>query len=125
MIKVMHKGDFKKTEKFLSGARHVNFKPVLIRYAKAGVAALREATPKDTGKTSESWGYEIDIGDGEASVTWTNSNIHEGVPIAIILQYGHGTGGGGYVVGQDYINPALRAIFDDLARAAWGEVTRL
>lgn len=122
-IKVFQKGDFKKTEKFLQGARVFNIKSLLKRYGEAGVRALASATPKDTGETASSWGYEIQTDRTGARVIWTNSNIKNGIPIAIILQYGHGTGGGGYVQGRDYINPALRSIFDQLAAAAWKEVT--
>ena len=122
-VKVFHKGDFKKTEKFLRGAKVFNVKGLLRRYGEAGVRALAAATPKDTGETAASWGYRIEIDSTGASVIWTNSKIVDGVSIAIILQYGHGTGGGGYVQGRDYINPALRDIFDQLAEAAWKEVT--
>lgn len=122
-VKVFHKGDFKKTEKFLEGARTFNLKGLLKRYGEAGVRALAAATPKDTGLTAESWGYEIQTSRDEARVIWTNSNVVEGIPIAIIIQFGHGTGGGGYVQGRDYINPAMRTIFDQLADAAWKEVT--
>lgn len=123
-VKVFHKGDFRKTEKFLEGARLFNVRPLLKRYGEAGVRALAAATPKDTGELASSWGYEIQTDRTEARVIWTNSKIVDGIPIAIILQYGHGTGGGGYVQGRDYINPAMRNIFDQLADAAWKEVTR-
>ena len=122
-VKVFHKGDFRKTEKFLEGARTFNIRPLLKRYGEAGVRALAAATPKDTGELASSWGYEIQTDRTEARVIWTNSKIVDGIPIAIILQYGHGTGGGGYVQGRDYINPAMRTIFDQLAEAAWKEVT--
>lgn len=122
-VKVFTKGDFRKTEKFLDGARVFNIRGLLKRYGEAGVRALSAATPKDTGETAASWGYEIETSKGEARVIWTNSNVVNGIPIAIILQYGHGTGGGGYVQGRDYINPAMRNIFDQLAEAAWKEVT--
>lgn len=123
-VKVFHKGDFRKTEKFLEGARTFNVKGLLKRYGEAGVRALAAATPKDTGELASSWGYEIQTDRTGARVIWTNSKIVDGIPIAIILQYGHGTGGGGYVQGRDYINPAMRNIFDQLADAAWKEVTR-
>lgn len=122
-VKTFHKGDFKKTEKFLRGAKVFNVKALLKRYGEAGVRALAAATPKDTGELASSWGYVIQTDRTGASIIWTNSKIVDGVPIAIILQYGHGTGGGGYVQGRDYINPALRDIFDQLAEAAWKEVT--
>ena len=123
-IKVFQKGDFKKTEKFLQGAKLIDIRGLLKRYGEAGVRALASATPKDTGETASSWGYEIQTDHTGARVIWTNSNIKNGIPIAIILQYGHGTGGGGYVQGRDYINPALQSIFDQLADAAWKEVTK-
>lgn len=123
-VKVFHKGDFKKTEKFLKGVKAFNIKPLLKRYGEAGVRALAAATPKDTGELASSWGYEIQTDRTGARVIWTNSKIVDGIPIAIILQYGHGTGGGGYVQGRDYINPAMRHIFDELAEAAWKEVTK-
>lgn len=122
-VKVFTKGDFKKTEKFLQGAKVFNIRGLLKRYGEAGVRALAAATPKDTGETASSWGYEIQTDRTEARVIWTNSNVVDGISIAIILQYGHGTGGGGYVQGRDYINPALAVIFDQLAAAAWKEVT--
>lgn len=121
--KIFVKGDLKKTIKFLNGANVFNLKKLLKRYGEAGVRALVAATPKDTGELASSWGYEIQTDRTSASVIWTNSKIVEGVPIAIILQYGHGTGNGGYVQGRDYINPAMRGIFDQLAEAAWKEVT--
>lgn len=124
-VKVFHKGDFKKTEKFLTGALTWNIKPLLRRYGEAGVRALAAATPKDTGELASSWGYEILTDRTGARVIWTNSKIVDGIPIAIILQYGHGTGGGGYVQGRDYINPAMRHIFDELAAAAWKELKDL
>lgn len=122
-VKVFHKGDLAKTEKFLKGARTFNLRGLLKRYGEAGVRALAAATPKDSGLTASSWGYEIQTDSSEARVIWTNSNVVEGYPIAILLQYGHGTGTGGYVQGRDYINPALAAIFDELAESAWKEVT--
>lgn len=123
-LRVFHKGDFKKTERFLEGAKTFNIRPLLKRYGEAGVRALAAATPKDTGELASSWGYEIQTDRTGARVIWTNSKIVNGIPIAIILQYGHGTGGGGYVQGRDYINPAMRHIFDELADAAWKEVTK-
>ena len=91
-------------------------------YGKIGVDALASATPKDTGQTAASWSYEIEQGPGSSKITWKNSNINEGVNIAVILQYGHGTGTGGYVVGRDYKKPAIQPIFDQIADAAWKEV---
>ena len=98
---------------------------MLERYGQAGVAALASATPKDSGLTADSWDYEITHNGKETTIASTNSNISNGVNIAIILQYGHGTKGGGYVAGRDYINPAIQPIFDKMANEAWREVTNL
>lgn len=89
------------------------------------MAALSAATPVDSGVTATSWSYEIIQNGSSISIVWNNSNVQEGINIAIILQYGHGTRNGGYVSGRDYINPALKPIFDKMADAAWKEVTRL
>ena len=89
------------------------------------MAALASATPTETGKTASSWFYEISHNKGSATITFSNSNINKGVPIAIILQYGHGTGTGGWVEGRDYINPAIQPIFDKIANEAWKEVTKV
>jgi len=96
---------------------------ILDKYGKIGVEALANATPVDTGETASSWNYSIEHGKNGASLTWNNSNINNGVPIAIIIQYGHGTRGGGYVQGRDYINPAMRPVFDEIADRVWKEVT--
>lgn len=96
----------------------------LDKFGEQGVRALAEATPKDTGATADSWYYKI-VNDGKSyAIQWLNSNVNEGVPIAIILQYGHATGTGGYVEGIDYINPAIQPIFERIARDAWREVRR-
>lgn len=125
MIVVKHRGNFNKTENFLKRASRFDIRRILERYAKEGVAALSAATPVDSGLTASSWGYEITINRGSYVISWTNSNINDGVPIAIILQYGHGTGTGGWVEGRDYINPAMQPIFDKIADEAWREVTKL
>lgn len=125
MIRIKHSGSFKNTERFLSKAKKLNLQSVLSRYAADGVQALAAATPVDSGRTANSWGYEIMITGSRYSVEWTNSNINDGVSVALILQFGHGTGTGGYVQGRDYINPAIRPIFDKMADAAWREVTKL
>lgn len=124
MIRVTSKGDWSKTRKFLAKAKDFNIRDILVEYAEKGVQALSGATPQDTGLTASSWGYDISVKKYESRITWTNSNIVDGVPIAVILQYGHGTGTGGYVEGVDYINPALRPIFEELANQAWKEVTK-
>lgn len=123
MITFKHKGDFKKTEKFLKKSLGKDYRKVLDRYGDYGVKALSAATPVESGITASSWSYEIVQKDSFISIVWKNSNIQKGVNIAVILQYGHGTRNGGYVEGRDYINPALRPIFDSLADAAWKEVT--
>lgn len=125
MITFVHHGDFKHTERFLKGASREDYLKVLDKYGREGVAALSAASPVDSGLTSESWDYEIQNGNGSYKIVWTNSNIHDGVPVAVIIQYGHGTGTGGYVEGRDYINPAMRSVFDAMADAAWREVTKL
>lgn len=117
------KGNFNKTEKFLKKSFGKNYLDVLEKYAKQGVEALSHATPIETGETAISWGYKIVKKDSSISIIWTNSHIEDGVNIAVILQYGHATRNGGYVSGRDYINPALRPIFDAMAKAAWKEVT--
>lgn len=122
-IKFVHKGDFKKTEKFLNKMKKQDYVKVLSKYGQMGVDALSRATPVDSGTTASSWSYEIEGNGGSATIYWTNTNINHGVSIAIILQYGHGTGTGGYVQGRDYINPAIRPVFDKMADAAWKEVT--
>lgn len=123
MFRVKHKGDFKKTEKLLKKSFGSNYRAILDRYGRQGVAALASATPKDTGETASSWSYEIIQNKRGLSIVWNNSYINHGVNIAIILQYGHATRNGGYVTGIDYINPALKPIFDSMATAAWKEVT--
>ena len=123
MIRIKQSGDFSKTERFLKKAQKMDFYKVLGKYARAGVNALASATPVDSGLTASSWDYEIVKEKNRISIYWTNLNINKGVPIAVILQYGHGTNGGGYVQGRDYINPAIQPIFDQIADAAWKEVT--
>lgn len=123
MITFRHKGDFGKTDKFLRRASKVDILGVLHKYGRKGVAALAAATPMESGLTASSWDYEVSMSRGSCSITWTNSHVNKGVPIAIILQYGHGTGTGGWVQGRDYINPAIQPIFDELANDAWKEVT--
>ena len=125
MITFKHKGDFSKVTKYLERARKgVNINS-LHQYGRAGVAALASATPIDTGLTASSWSYELSQANGVVRITFSNSNIQNGIPIAIILQYGHGTGTGGWVEGRDYINPAIQPIFDRIAEDAWKEVTML
>lgn len=125
MVTIRHKGDFSKTTKFLEGARRGDYLKILDKYGRAGVAALASATPVDSGITAASWYYEIERSNGTTRIVFGNANAVDGVPIAIILQYGHGTGTGGWVQGRDYINPAVQPIFDKLASDAWREVTKL
>ena len=124
MIKIRQKGDFKKLTSFLERAKEGLDIGVLDKYGRKGVAALSSATPVDTGLTASSWFYKIENKNGIAKIEFHNSNIQNGVPIAVILQYGHGTRNGGYVVGRDYINPAIQRVFDELAKKAWKEVAR-
>ena len=125
MISFRQKGDFSKLTHFLERAKESVRIGDLDKYGREGVAALSSATPIDSGETANSWSYEITNKDGSVTITFKNSNIQNGVPIAIILQYGHGTGTGGWVEGRDYINPAIQPIFDELADEAWREVTKV
>ena len=125
IIQFKQKGDFSKTESFLKKLRKLDLDSVLRKYGELGVQALANATPVETGKTAASWDYKIEKGKGVVTITWTNSNVNNGVPIALLIQYGHGTGTGGYVQGRDYIKPAILPIFDQLAEALWKEVTEL
>lgn len=124
MIRFKQKGNFDKTETFLKRAKNGEFYKALDTYGKRGVKALSDATPTDTGKTAGSWDYEITRSKGSVTITWTNSNVNDGVNIAVLIQYGHGTRNGGYVRGRDFINPAIRPIFDEIADGVWKEVTR-
>lgn len=125
MISFRHKGDFSKTTRYLKRAEKFSLSRVLDKYGREGVAALASATPIDSGETANSWYYEIERGNGSITIAFLNSHINKGVQIAIILQYGHGTGTGGWVQGRDYINPAIQPIFDKIADDAWREVTKL
>lgn len=124
MIKFTHKGDFKRTDTFLGKLRLFKFQNILKKYGQLGCEELAMNTPMDSGETASSWDYKIEEKPGSISIIWTNSNINDGVPIAVILQYGHGTNNGGYVQGIDYINPTMKPIFDKLAQEAWEEVTK-
>ena len=124
MISFRHKGDFSNLTSFLEKSKELIKMSDLDRYGREGVAALESATPVDTGLTASSWYYKIEHNDGSVSISFHNSNIQNGVPIAIILQYGHGTNNGGWVEGRDYINPAVQPIFDKIVNNAWKEVTK-
>jgi len=125
-VRFEQKGSFTNFEKFLTKSLHIKsfIKPILDKYGQRGVELLREATPKDTGKTSESWSYEIvQDNDGNYQIVWSNSNVvDEWANVALLLQYGHATRNGGYVKGIDYINPAIQQVFNDMADEAWKEV---
>lgn len=125
MISFRQKGDFSKLTRFLEKSKNAVHLGDLDKYGREGVAALSSATPIDTGVTANSWYYKIVNKNGSATISFYNSNIQNGVPIAIILQYGHGTRNGGWVEGRDYINPSIQPIFDRIANDAWREVTKL
>ena len=123
VITFHHKGNFQKTDNFLKKSKQGDYFRSLEKFAQEGVNALASATPIDSGKTAASWDYTISRSKGSVSITWTNSNINDGVNIAVIIQYGHRTRNGGYVQGRDYINPAIRPVFDKIAENVWKEVT--
>lgn len=125
MITFRQKGDFSKTTKYFNRLLEVVKMSDFDKYGREGVDALKSATPIDTGKTASSWYYDISHKNGSVIISFKNSNVVDGVPIAIIIQYGHGTRNGGYVQGRDYINPVIRPIFDRMAQNAWEEVTRV
>ena len=124
MITVESKGNFDNTEKLLKRIKSRDYLKVLDKFGQQGVTALSGATPTRSGKTASSWDYKVLVSGGGVTLQWTNSNINNGVSIAIILQYGHGTRNGGYVVGRDYINPAMRPLFDKMADEAWKAVIK-
>ena len=125
MITFRQKGDFSKLSRYLEKVKEAAKVGVLDKYGQAGVAALSSATPVESGLAAQSWYYEIERTKSSAVIRFLNSNVNNGVPIAVILQYGHGTGTGGWVEGRDYINPAIQPIFDNIAKDAWKEVTKL
>ena len=122
MITFKHKGSFKKTTIFFNKLLKRDFLSSLEKYGQMGVEALSAATPRDTGKTADSWEYTINNSGSTVSIVWSNSNTNNGVNIAVLLQYGHGTKNGGYVQGIDYINPTMKQVFDKIAKDAWTEV---
>lgn len=124
MVKLETSGSFKHTFNFFDRVQRKAMYKKLEKYGEEGVAALSSATPVDTGLTAASWGYEIKMTANRLNISWWNTNINEGVPIALIIQYGHATGNGGWVEGVDYINPALKPIFDEIEKKVWREVTR-
>lgn len=124
VVSVTQKGNFKKTDRFLGKLVGFHYENKLKHYGELGVQALKAATPKDSGLTAESWNYEIVEEKGRTALYFRNENMSDGVPVAILLQYGHATRNGGFVEGIDYINPALRPIFERMAREVWKEVVR-
>lgn len=125
MITFSHKGDLSNTTRYFNKIKEAARMNILEKYGQQGVNALASATPVESGLTAASWFYEIENQNGSYKITFCNSHINKGVPIAIILQYGHGTGTGGWVEGRDYINPAIQPIFDKIVEEAWREVTTL
>lgn len=122
MIQAMVHGDFKNTYAFLNRIIKLDFDASLKKYGEEGVEALKEVTPVRTGKTRDSWSYEIVKAPGKVSIFWTNNNIQDGSNIAVILDYGHATKNGGYVKGRHFISPAIQPVFDKIADSAWKEV---
>ena len=125
MIYFNQKGDFSNVLKYLNGLKGRRYRDILEKYAKEGVEALRSNTPVDSGVTADSWGYEIVTTRKGFSINWTNSNVVDGVPVVILLQYGHATRSGSFVEGRDFINPAMKPIFDRIAESLWKEVESL
>ena len=125
MITFKIKGDYKRAERYFKRLTHKKYLQILDKYGKQGVEALAAATPKDTGRTAESWRYEIETGPNSSSIIFVNDNINKYVNIAVILQYGHATRNGGWVEGRDYINPAVQPLFDEMVEKAWEEVIRV
>lgn len=123
MFSLSSSGSFSKTESFLKAMSRLDIASLLSKSAQKGVAALEAATPLESGLASHSWGYELEVTGSSATIWWTNTDIENGFPVAIMLQYGYGTGTGGYVAGRDYINPAMQPIFDEIANDVWKVVT--
>ena len=122
MIRVESKGSFAKTEKFLYAMQKAEAIKILNKYGQEGVNALASATPVDSGLTADSWEYETIYKNGRYSIVWSNTNVESGIPVAILIQYGHATGTGGWVEGTDYINPSIRPLFDKIAENVWERV---
>lgn len=124
-VKVSHRGSFNKIDNFLKNALNISNSALFNRIGKAGVDALAANTPKDSGLTADSWYYEVVRTDTSVEIVWKNRNQNKGIPIAILIQYGHGTRTGGYVEGFDYINPAMQVVFEKLVEELWREVLTL
>lgn len=123
MIKISAKGDWSRTNSFLERALNIIKLGELDKYGREGVEVLAAATPEDTGKTASSWYYKVSRTRAGAKIEWLNSSQNQGIPIVILLQYGHGFQNGGYVQGIDFINPALEPVFEEIANNAWKELT--
>jgi hypothetical protein len=123
VISFSSEGSFDKTLKFLSALQRLDIGKICEAQAQKGVKALMASTPRDSGIAANSWGYKIIRGKGSVMIGWTNSDVESGFPVALMIQYGHGTGTGGWVQGIDYINPAMRPIFDEIAETVWKAVT--
>lgn len=124
MITFKQKGDFSRTKKFLERIKHVVRKSDLDKYGRMGVEALELATPRDSGETAKSWSYEIKIERDRSIIEWHNSNMTQGVPVVILLEYGHATESGYFVKANDFVNPAMKPVFDKIGKMAWEEVDR-
>jgi len=124
MITIESQGEWKLTRNWFDRMTKLDLALIMNQFGKEGVSALAAATPSKSGLTSKSWNYEVTRKGNNWKITWTNSNVNKGANIAVLIQYGHGTRNGGYVVGRDYINPAIRPVFDKIAQKAWKEVTR-
>lgn len=119
------RGDFSKTKRYLRKLKEKNYRPILERYANEGLRILQSATPEDTGVTADSWSYKIVINRSKFSIQWLNNHTNNGIPIVILLQYGHGTRGGTFVEGRDFINPGMKPLFEKISEEIWKEVTSL
>ena len=124
MITIESQGEWKLTRNWFDRMTKLDLALIMNQFGKEGVSALAAVTPSRSGLTSKSWNYEVTRKGNNWKITWTNSNVNKGANIAVLIQYGHGTRNGGYVVGRDYINPAIRPVFDKIAQKAWKEVTR-
>lgn len=124
MITIESQGDWKLTRNWFDRMTKLDLALIMNQFGREGAAALASATPSHTGATAKSWNYEVKRTGNNWKITWTNSNVNKGANIAVLIQYGHGTRNGGYVVGRDYINPAIRPVFDKIAAKAWKEVTK-
>ena len=123
MLSISTSGSFKNTEKFLQAAKRLNVLSIMNSCGQEGVTALSLATPVDSGLTASSWSYKVGGRNGKYTIAWYNSDVENGFPVAIMLQYGYATGTGGYVQGEDYINPAIKPVFDRIAEKVWKAVT--